>query len=206
MNFIIIASFLILMVLINIAIYHNSKIEKKTDAEFWKKEQDANFVRKKPLDDLDYITIPENILNIHPLYNTNEIQSCMDELTSLSEKKIVNFTGISNTDLKLAYGTANIAILSEYDNNYTSLITTLQKLAENLIAINDMQNAVSVLEFAIQAGSDISKTFFLLADIYQESGSPEKIEALIQQAENLHSLMQDTILNSLKQNNYANSQ
>ena len=37
-------------------------------------------------------------------------------------------------DLKLEYGTANINDLSQYDQNYTLLVRTLQKWAEALAA------------------------------------------------------------------------
>lgn len=188
------------------SIHQNSKHEKSAEEEYWKKEEQANFVRKKSLDGLDYISIPDEILHLQTPNQTAEISDCLEKLLLLSEQKIVNLTGISNTDLKLAYGTANITILSEYDLNYTELATTLQKLAEALLEVNEKKLAIFVLEFAIDTGSDISKTFFLLADLYQESGDFENIDLLIQRAEETHTLMKETILNTLKQNRFAGGQ
>lgn len=208
MNLFILASFLILVIMVHHSIHQNSKYEKKAEEEYWEKEAQANFVRKKSLDGLDYIRIPDEILNLKSnLQNqTTEISACLEKLSLLSEQKIVNLTGISNTDLKLAYGTANITILSEYDLNYTELATTLQKLAEALLEINEKKLAILVLEFAIDTGSDISKTFFMLADLYQESGEAENIDLLIQRAEETHTLMKETILNTLRQNRLADGQ
>ena len=59
-------------------------------------------------------------------------EECKEILRSLSTQKIVNLTGYTNTDLKLSYGTANITCLTEYDQNYTLLVSTLQKWAEVL--------------------------------------------------------------------------
>ena len=44
---------------------------------------------------------------------TDELAECLSELQDLSDAKIVNLTGYTNTDLKLKYGTANITILSD---------------------------------------------------------------------------------------------
>ena len=110
--------------------------------------------------------------------------------------KIVNLTGYSNTDLKLKYGTANITILSDYDFHYTNLVKLLQKIAELLHDSLEDALAIEVLEFAVSTGTDVSKSYYLLANLYKETGTPEKIDSLIQQAH--HSLMRDAIVENLK--------
>lgn len=206
MNFIIIASSLIFMIIIQIAIRRNTKIEKKRDSDFWEKEREANFTRKKPLDDLEYITIPESLLIIEDNITDPNIIEDIEKLKDLSAKRIVNLTGLTNTELKLAYGAANITALSEYDDNFNSLVITLQNLAETYVAIDKKEKAVEILEYAISIGSDISKSFFLLADLYSENGNGENINLLINHAENIHSLMRETILNTLKQKENVSNQ
>ncbi len=168
------------------------------DRAFWDREQRANFTRKKPLDNLNYITIPDNILHMAPASMTAEIQNCLKDLGDLSSGKIVNLTGFTNTDLKLEYGTANINILSSYDFHYTNMVTLLQKLAELLHECSENALAAEVLEFAVSTGTDVSKSYYLLAELYTEAGTPEKIESLIAQADKLHSLMKDTIVQKLQ--------
>lgn len=194
------------MVIIHIAIKHNTKIENKRDEDFWEREREANFTRKKPLDDLDYVSIPDDILSLKPSDCTDEIAKGFETLQELSDKKIVNFSGLTNTDLKLAYGTANINILTEYDNNYINLISTLQNLAEALVEDGKQKTAIIILEYAIHCGSDLSKTFFLLADLYGEIGNTENIGRLIHYAENINSVMRESIISTLKQKNCANYQ
>lgn len=197
MNFIILASFLVITCVANIYIRKNKNTDKEALARFWDKERRSNSVRKKSLEDLAYLTIPSDILSMQPLNPAAQTISYIEELQSLSSEKIVNLTGISNTDLKLTYGTANITALSEYDFHYTHMVTVLQKLAESLLAADDKALAVRVLEFAVSTGTDVSQTYYLLADLYREEGSPEKIRTLIQTAQGLHTLKKDSILRYL---------
>ena len=129
---------------------------------------------------------------------TEELADYLHELQDLSDMKIVNLTGYSNTDLKLKYGTANITILSDYDFHYTNLVKLLQKIAELLHDSLEDALAIEVLEFAVSTGTDVSKSYYLLANLYKETGTPEKIDSLIQQAQTLHSLMKDAIVENLK--------
>ena len=198
MNFIILASSLILALIIAISTKRENTAQEQEEINFWTKEHKSNFVRKKPLDNLDYITIPEEILTLQPSNASPQALSYLQDLKDMSSLKIVNLTGISNTDLKLTYGTANITVLSEYDAHYTQLVTILQKLAESLVASEDIESAIRVLEFAISTGSDVSKSYYLLSELYTQSGTPEKIPFLIQQAEGIQSIMKDSILRNLK--------
>lgn len=198
MNFIIISSFLIFCVVFSIGLHNAKRREQDIDREFWAREQKANFTRKKSLDGLNYITVPEELLHMKPEVMTEELESCLRDLADLSSCKIVNLTGYTNTDLKLEYGTANITILSDYDFHYTNLVTLLQRLAEMLHDSLEDALAVRVLEFAVSTGTDVSKSYYLLAQLYQEAGTPEKIEYLITQARNINSLLKDTIVENLQ--------
>ncbi len=157
MNLFLFSSFTIFCIIFSIALHKTKRIEQNLDQDFWEREQKANFTRKKSLDNLNYITIPEEILQMKPDYMTSEIENCLRDLNDLSAFKIVNFTGYTNTDLKLEYGTANINILSDYDFHYTNLVTLLQKLAELLHDILEDALAVKTLEFAVSTGTDVSK-------------------------------------------------
>lgn len=198
MNLFLFSSFTIFCIIFSIALHKTKRIEQNLDQDFWEREQKANFTRKKSLDNLNYITIPEEILQMKPDYMTSEIENCLRDLNDLSAFKIVNFTGYTNTDLKLEYGTANINILSDYDFHYTNLVTLLQKLAELLHDILEDALAVKTLEFAVSTGTDVSKSYYLLAQLYQEAGMSEKIEELISQAQNIRSILKDIIVENLR--------
>ena len=97
---------------------------------------------------------------------------------------MLNLNGISNTDLKLQYGVANLEILSEYDDNYTTCICLLQEYAEQLSQYNPSA-AILVLESAVQMESDISNTFLLLAQLYNQEGEIGKMKELYEKAATL---------------------
>lgn len=198
MNFTFLASFVAALALFSLIIRRSITRDTVPLDDYYEKEYKANFTRKKSLDNLNYITIPDEILSLRPANSTEEIDAYLKDLQDLSKEKIVNLTGISNTDLKLTYGTANITILSDYDSHYTNLVTILQKLAERLTAVGEKQDAIMLLEFAVSTGTDISKSYYLLASLYQEQNEGSKVNGLIQQAEALHTLMKDSIVRNLR--------
>jgi hypothetical protein len=199
MNIVIFSSFISICIVFFLRLQITKHKEAQIDKEYWEREHRANFTRKKPLDNLDYITIPDSILSIAPANSTEEISQYLKDLNDMSTEKIVNLTGYTNTDLKLEYGTANITILSDYDVHYTNLVTLLQKLAELLHENEENRLAIEVLEFAVDTGTDVSKSYYLLADLYKENGTPEKISDLVEKARNIKSLLKDSIVQNLQE-------
>jgi len=177
---------------------HTRSIQEEQQS-FWQKERASNNVRKKPLDDLNYITIPLEKLPFESHAEDETILDCASTIKILSECKIVNLTGITNTDLKLTYGTANITVLTEYDQNFTLLVTTLQKWAEQLYALSDSAGAVTLLEYAVSIGSDVSKAYSLLASIYDENNELSKITFLKECAAKLTSSSGKIIVRKLEE-------
>ncbi|MBR3823818.1 MAG: hypothetical protein IKJ39_01310 [Lachnospiraceae bacterium] len=190
--------FLFLLVL-GRALKKNTKAMNEQEQSFWQRERAANSVRKKPLDNLEYVFLPLEQLPTEVHRDDAIVQECLDTLTILKDSKIVNLTGITNTDLKLTYGTANITVLTEYDQNYTSLVTTLQKWANKLYELGDMTHAKIVLEYAVSVRSDVTATYLLLAAIYSQSGLSERIPELISAAEKLTGTSGKIILRKLQE-------
>lgn len=212
-------SFCLLIFLLN---KRHSKMEKSMKEAFWKREEEANHTRRKSLDNLPYITIPleelplachitgdaaafQNTDDAIAFRNTDDAtanetisEECKEILRSLSTRKIVNLTGYTNTDLKLSYGTANITCLTEYDQNYTLLVSTLQKWAEVLYRGGAKKECRQVLEYAVSIGTDVSHTYFLLADLYDEEGESDLKYSLIEKASGLSSLSSKVIVRTLQ--------
>lgn len=172
------------------------KVEKEKD-KFWDREALSNSTRKKSLDDLSYIVIPLNTL---PYLNTadSKLSQYQELIKDFTEKKIVNLTGFTNTDLKLIYGAPNLPLLTTYDQNFTDLVRLLYTWGERLSALGFTTEAITVLEFGAQCHTDISGHYKLLANIYKKEGHPEKIQNLISIAEDLNSLMKKSILQLLQ--------
>lgn len=199
MNFLIIASTLILAAAIAIASSKSRKNAAAMEQAFWQRERAANSTRRKPLDDLNYIKLPMEIFPMDLLEDIPRVEDYRQIMLSLKDQPIVNFTGLSNTDLKLRYGAPNINLLTTYDQNYTLLARTLQQWAQALYDNGFSKEACQLLEFAVSTGTDVSATYRLLIRIYQENGTPEKIDALYPVAESLTSAMQKPIVRMLEE-------
>jgi len=171
--------------------------EEKTEEKFWEREAEANSVRRKPIDALDYVRLPKN-LPVDLMSDNPEIIEIKKVLENLKDSKILNLTGYSNTDIKMEYGTANITELSKYDDNYTTLVTSLQKWADILWDAGYEEEAVQIMEYLVDTGADIGKTYRLLGKYYITSFKDEKYEELIKKAENLRSLNKPYIVQSIQ--------
>lgn len=198
MKFYILASLIIFC----LVIFHNvqkSKRQREHDEQdFWTRERQANSVRRKSLDDLPYVQIPLETLPMQVCGKDPQVADCLRIINELSLQPIVNLTGFSNTDLKLEYGTANITILTEYDQSYTLLVTTLQRWADLLYNAGYTDETRQILEFAVSTGTDVSRSYDMLADLYIAGGQSHRISDLYQNAQTLNSLNREVILRHLQ--------
>lgn len=174
----------------------SSRSYKKKQDAFWEKEQRANLTRKQDISGLDYIQIP---LDTFPVgrFHDEQLSRLEQELESLSSKKILNLSGISNTDLKLQYGAANLPELSECDAQFTKLARTITAYGERLSQLGHWQDAACVLEFGVLCKTDISKNYTLLGSIYREHGFLDKAESLAETVRGMDLLLKDSILKQL---------
>lgn len=203
MNFFIFASTLLLAAAIAIASSKSKKTAAAMEQDFWQRERAANSTRRKSLDDLPYIKLPLEIFPMELLPDVPKVEDYRQIILSLKDLPIVNFTGISNTELKLRYGAPNIDLLTSYDQNYTLLARTIQQWAQALYEDGFSREACQLLEFAVSTGTDVSATYRLLCRIYQEQGTPEKIQDLYPVAESLNSAMQKTIVRILQESSQS---
>ena len=176
---------------------HNKKSKKAIDS-FWEKEQKANATRAKSLDGLNYIEIPDSVYAALPSPLPSALEDCAKLLEHLKQSKIVNLSHITNTDLKLKYGASNLDILSEYDQNYISLLRVLHTLSEYHYENGNTDIARTLLEFAVEVQSDNISTYKMLAKIYCDNGENTKLDYLISAASLLPGLTQKPILRFLK--------
>ncbi len=165
---------------------------------FREKERRADSTLKKPLDDLPFIEVPlDSIPSPEPAIN-EKCAAILAELNALAGKKIVNLTGISNTDLKLTYGAPNLPILTEYDQNFTSLCMNLHELGCEYKLAGHEDEAIATFNVAVNVGTDISGTYTTLAEMYAERGLYVEIQRLINCADNIRSLTRTSTIKKLQ--------
>lgn len=188
--------FIIILLLFQLFMRKNSKKSANSQREFLEREQAANSVRKKNIDNLDYIILPDEMP--FPDTSDNEILNMKDRFAKLKGKRILNLTGISNTDLKMEYGVANLQFLSEYDDNYSELVKNIAAAGELLISKGYEAEGIRMLEYGIEYNTDITRNYTILAEYYLKEGNNYKFSQLKKTAEALNSLSKDIILNKLQ--------
>ena len=185
--------FVIFLIILNYRIRKSNGKQQNTEDSFWEREREANLTRRKDISNLDYITIPEDLL---PMNLDTEAEK---ELGTLREQKMLNLTGLSNTDLKMQYGVQNLEELSQYDDNFTKFVRYLPDYADELIANDQITQAKRLLEFGIEHKADSKAAFVLLANLYKRLGQEDRIQHLILIAGELNSLSQLPIISALQE-------
>lgn len=179
----------------------SSKQDDERVRAFWEREREADSTRKKNLDTISYIKVP-NWITLDSLSSSlptddEELNRCNDILNSLMSQRILNLTGMTTTDIKLEYGPANINKVDEYDQNFTLFAQTIYAYGERLHTLGFDHEAMRVLRFGIDSLSDISGNYKLLATLYIKYGQQEKISELKEAATNLNSLLKNSIIKYL---------
>lgn len=199
MKFPILASLIVFALVLSRVLKRQEKQKTSSEKSFWEREQQANSVRRKSLDALDYIEIPLDTFPMSIMSEDSRVAEYQALIKNLSSQKIVNLTGYTNTDLKLEYGTANITVLSEYDQNYTLLVRTLQQWADVLYDADYVWEARTLMEFAISTGTDISTTYYKLAQIYSARGDNFQLQQLMEKAQELRTSNKQAIVRNLQE-------
>lgn len=191
--------FIILLAIFQFFLRKNTKKHEELNKEFWKREREANTVRKKDISALNYIIIPDT-LPVPVDYSGSEgnnLKTALNYFYTFKDKKMLNLTGKSNTDLKAAYGAANLDALSEYDENCTQMLKSIIPLATELNKSGLTDEAAAYLEFGISCHTDITQNYIMLGEYYASKGNKDKIQHLVNVAESLDSLTKKTIISRL---------
>lgn len=157
--------------------FKKRKTAKEIDTEkdsFLKRENEANLTRKKDISTLAYIKLPMEGL---PLTkgSDNALNQFIETYLLYLDKKIINLSHYSNTELKEQYGLANLSILSQYDENFFSLTKLLNDWGNYLLEINLLNEASQVLNLAVSIKTEITESYVNLATVYSKQQSPQRI-------------------------------
>ncbi|MFR8756799.1 MAG: hypothetical protein ACLVG5_08345, partial [Clostridium sp.] len=79
-----------------------------------------------------------------------------------------------------AYGAASLAALTEFDENYNTLICTIAKLGKLLCDQSEEKAAIDILLFGIRCGSDITDNYTLLVPLLKETNDSSSLTEIYQ--------------------------
>lgn len=156
----------------------STRSDKERQEAFWNRENEANNTRKADLGDLDYIH-PNPGDYTFAAITDKELEPFLQELETLSSLPLLNLNGLSNTDLKLAYGPQNLAELTEYDQNFSRLEQCIAGYGNALTKLGYEDEAIAVLEKGIAYHTDIASNYTLLGSLYKKKNKPAQIKNLI---------------------------
>ena len=106
------------------------------------------------------------------------------KVLAAAEKKMLHFDRqYSNVELKQMFGPANLDNVAKYEENFTNFIHAMRHWAEALLNAHRQEEARKVLEESVKAGSELSQSYTLLADIYHGSGNTAALKELLAKAQ-----------------------
>ena len=188
--------FFILVILLALRYHHNKNKQIEGLESFWENEHIANTTRAKDISNLPYLTIP---LEKFPLHFTDDEDVAMleEQFINLSQKKLLNLTSMTNTQLKENYGVVNLATMQNIGENFNELTILLVDYAKSLMERGMYQQTIPVLLYGVEIKSDISSTYTLLGDCYVQTNQSQEIPSLIASSEALPKLTRQTTINYL---------
>ncbi len=196
MGFPILPFFLLFLILLAIRLHSLYAKQEQQEAEFWAKEQQANITPAKDISNLRYITIP---IEKFPLnFSTDEeVIKIETELKELSTHRLLNLSGVTNTDLKLTYGVPNFETMSQIGEDFDRMCVLLNSYAKALMEAERLDDVITVLEFAVGVRTDISESYTMLAKCYKAKELEGKLDMLKTQVSESNLMLKESILQKI---------
>lgn len=190
--------FLIFILWLAIKIRQSKAKHTKDMDNFWMAEMEANATPAKDIKGLSYITIP---IEKFPLdFSTDgETLQIESRLKELSTHPLLNLTGKTNTEIKVTYGVPNFETMCQIGQDYDEATMLLDKYAAKLAEADRINDAITVLEFAVGTKTDISTSYTLLGKCYKSLGKEDKLSYLIRQVEESNLLLKNAIIKELSE-------
>jgi predicted Zn-dependent protease len=126
-----------------------------------------------------------------------EVAQMIGAIREISHLPLLNLNGKDNAYLKETYGADNFDYMTTVADNFDRLQMLLVDYAKVLMQKDRINDAILILEYGVSVGSDISSNYTLLGECYQATGQLSKIPALKEKLQQLHMLLEPSILSYL---------
>ncbi|WZL80664.1 hypothetical protein QBE53_12730 [Vallitaleaceae bacterium 9-2] len=185
--------FIILVALFQHHLRKNMRQENQNRAQFWSKEEKSLSTRRKELHPEDYITPNLTWLTLPDIPSLEagqkiHYQQVSKHLQELSTMDMMNFSNLTNTEVRIRFGTANQTIITQNEANYNHFLKALAEYGHLMIELEEYQEAIHAFEEAIRIGSDYSDHYITLAKLYAQHHQHQKLSDLKHKASSLDSL------------------
>ncbi len=177
--FILVSSFIIF---ISVKIRNNKGSVTEEIHDILKREEDALFIESTEVP-ADFFVEPNKNLPFNEIIKHDGIKSVIERLQGeifeiQSNELIKPILEEQNIDLKEKYGISSFEHILECEQNYFKYIIQLNLIAEALIKDSQFDVAEKFLQEAANIGSESSKTYIMLIDLYKQTNQT-KLDAFI---------------------------
>lgn len=175
-----------------------SRKESRLSEQFWQREEEANRTRNKDISQLPLFHMEEYRI---PMPQSEDENVCyyQKQVKNSLALPMMDLSGYSNTDLKLAYGVGNFKTLSDYDENFNVFLMNMSNLGKAYFEAGLFEEAETVFRLCLESGSAKSTDYKALARVYSAMGAPGKISALITEIEASELPRKSTLVEDLQQ-------
>ncbi|MCF0127682.1 MAG: hypothetical protein HUJ70_03885, partial [Pseudobutyrivibrio sp.] len=142
---------------------------------------------------LDYLTIP---LDKFPLnFSSDEaVLALENELKELSTHRLYNLNGMNNTDIKATFGVPNFDTMCRIGEDFDRVLVLLNDYASQFMEAERFSDAITVLDYAVEIGTDITDSYLRLTDCYRHEGLDGKTEFIKILVQNSNLLTKNRII------------
>ena len=143
--------FIVFLLWLRVKLKQQDSLETQ-NKDFWRREHEADFSRNKDISELDYISIDRELLPFTEHTNDAELLQIQQDVDKTLSKKMINLSGMTNTDIKETYGRGNFEVLAVYDQNYLKFLSLLNKWGTYLLERGFITEEKQIFEYAAIRG------------------------------------------------------
>ena len=180
LNAVLLLSSIVLIIVVAAVTKRHGKLQDAKNRRFLEEEQAANLARRREIE--PELFFYADLSKLPPIDERDQFK-----VLRTSKRKMIRFTEPkSNIDLKLNYGPSQLDSIALYEENFHDFLKSLGEWAAALAADGLTDDALQVLEYAINHGTEFRAAYKLAADIYAYEQDRAALEYLLQAAQNNH--------------------
>jgi len=195
------ALFVIVALLFNYRLNKITRIERKAKVAYWETERDSLSVRRKDFAQEDYLRPDMTALTFPNLdvkdYDLVLYESLKSKILALSSKDMMNFSHLTNTEIRLQFGTANQTTIADNEANYNSYLKALADYGKFMNEQGELPEAIAALEECIRMKSEYSRHYLYLAQLFSTTKNEEAFHQLCEKASYIDATKQTNLRQKL---------
>lgn len=163
--------------------YERKKSSRASDERtknFWERERSASFVPRQSTDDIPFVHLSADLIPDDS--DDEELSHSCAILRGLVDRPVADLSELSNTDLKLRYGTGNFTMLSAADSDYSAMYSAIAECCERLTLTGRNEEAYRLLSFAYGAGMHSSAIILPYAELLTARNEADRLRELVEAA------------------------